>query len=527
MSEAKLLDDEQVREFIANGFLRLTPDVDPALHKEVDALLRFATEKESWYGNNILSRIPKMYEVLDCPVVRGALVSIAGPDYCIHPHRATHVNKPVQDRTLALSPEVDAPPMGKGSSAGSGWHQDAQSPLSRARHHLPRYLIGFYFPHDTPVARGPTRVQGGSHLYAHPVAPHGVVLQDVPAGTFFLLHFDMVHAGFSNRTDNTRYMVKFVFARTRHPQAPSWNHVDAAWRRPERCIPEFDLPTAWSYIWSWMRGVPEPTANGFSTREHLARFNAEDQAARLSSIYAVAAEGEVAPLVEKLLASAGGGKHERALAKNDRGQPLPRDDVRGFPRRWNERAVVMEDAAYALSACGPCAIPDLEALLGHDDPWMRINAVFALGEMGAPARESVAKIATLLDSPHQQVVRQALDALGAIGCGLAPALPKIEQLLRHTNLEWQEAQVTRGWVAEDQVRLNAAFTLLNAVNSGEDLDAIERIASAALGDGNGYVSAVAIEILTRIGTPSANASAIRFLSRRRWDDTLLGRVKPF
>ena len=87
MTDAKLLNDEQVRAFIANGFLQLTPDVDPSTHVEIEALLRFAMEKEGWYGNNILSRIPKMYQVLNCPVVRGALESLAGPDYYIHPHR--------------------------------------------------------------------------------------------------------------------------------------------------------------------------------------------------------------------------------------------------------------------------------------------------------------------------------------------------------------------------------------------------------------------------------------------------------
>ena len=387
MRDAKLLDDAAVREFIANGFLRLTPDVDPGVHREVDRLLRFACEQETWYGNNILARVPRMYEVLDCPVVRGALVSLAGPDYYVHPHRAVHTSAPQPDRSLALDPETDAPPMGKGSMAGSGWHQDAQSPLSRARHHVPRYLIGFYFPHATPIAMGPTWFQAGSHLFAHPVAPGGVVLEEVRAGTFLL---------------------------------------------------------------------------------------------------------------------------------------------RGYPLRWNERAVVMEDAAYALAACGVAAAPALVALLDHDNPWIRINAVFALGEIGVPARESVPAVVRLLDDPHQQVVRQALDALGAIGHGLNAALPKIERLLRVSNPAWQESQVMRGWVAADQVRLNAAFVLLNAVSNGVDTDvgAIERIAVSALGEGNGYVSAVPAETLVRIGTATATTRAIRFLSQRRWDETLMGRRRP-
>lgn len=532
MTTAKLLQDEQVREFIANGFLRLTPDVEGDVHAEVDALLRYAVEKEGWYGNNILARVPKMYDVLRCPTVHGALTALAGPGYYLHPHRAVHSSTPLADADAAadrapLDAAVDAPPMGKNSRAGSGWHQDAQSPLSRARHHLPRYLIGFYFPHATPIAMGPTRIQAGSHLYANPVAPSGVVLEDVPAGTFFLLHFDMVHAGFPNFTNKTRYMVKFVFVRTRHADAPAWYHGDANWRRPANCLAEYDASAAWSYIWNWLRGETRPTANGDASTEHIAGLDHADQPTRLQSIYSAASPDAVDALVQALLACAGEDKHERALATNKDGQPVPRDDVRDFPRRWNERAVVMEDAAYALAACGSAAMPALEALLEHTDPWMQINAVFALGELGPQARASVPKIAALLDSPISQVVRQALDALGAIGTGIAPALPKIERLLRQTNPNWQEAQVMRGWVAEDQVRMNAAQALLCAVHDGEDLDLIERIASAALGDKNGYVSAIATEVLTRIATPTAHATALRFLAERRWDDTLMAHVKPF
>ena len=523
LAEAKLLNDEQVREFIANGFLRLTPDVSPALHQNIEATLRRAVEEEAWYGNNILARVPSMHEVLNCPVVRGAVESIAGPDYYLHPHRAVHSSTPAEDVDPALTAETNAPPMGKGSRAGSGWHQDAQSPLSRARHHLPRYLIGFYFPHDTPLAMGPTRIQAGSHLYANPVAPSGVVFDDVPAGTFFLLHFDMVHAGFPNSTDRTRYMVKFVFARTQHATAPAWDNAEAHWRKPEHCLAEYDAPAAWRYIWQWMRGA---SARSDGAASSAAGLGSDDQATRLEGIYRAAEQADVPALVDALLAHAGQGKHERALATDKDGQPIPRDDVRGWPRRWNERAIAMEDAAYALAACGERAIPALQQVLAEDDPWMQINAAFALGELGPAATDAVPNIVAQLESSHSQVVRQALDALGAIGEGLGPALPKIERLLTQSNPAWQEAQVMRGWAAEDQVRMNAASVLLNALHAGEHLDAIERIATAALGDRNGYVSAIAAEVLTRIATPSAHASAIRFLAERRWDDTLT-RSKPF
>jgi HEAT repeat protein len=526
--ESKLLSDEQVREFIANGFVRLQPDVDESVHGDIDRLLRHTTQHESWLGNNVAARIPKLHEVLRSPVVHGALTSLAGPGYYVHPHRAVHRSTPIEDREIEIDRDVDAPQMGKGSNSGSGWHQDAQSPLSRARHHLPRYLIGFYFTHDTPTEMGPTRMQAGSYLQANPVAPRGVVLpEEVTAGTFFLVHFDMIHAGFPNRTDMDRYMVKFVFTRTVEPNAPAWDNRETEWRRPQHCLVPDDMHGAWTYIWNWMRGRPRAPSNDNGIEIQLDALAETDQTKRLRAIYALAGQDAVGRLGDTLAAAAGHGKHNRVLIRDDDGRLQPRDDVRGWPRCWNERAVVMEDAAYALAACGPNAIEPLVGLLQGDDPWVQINAVFALGEHGASAQEAVPHIAPLLDSPLQQVVRQTLDALGAIGVGLGPALPKIEHLLRHHNPEWQEAQVGRGWTGEDQVRLNAAFALLNAVSAREDLDVIEAILKPSLADKNGYVAAVASEALLRIGTPSALASAVQYLSDRRWDDTLMGRAKPF
>lgn len=527
-SAPALLDDEAVRTFIANGFLRLAPDVPAQVHAEVDAALRQACEHEAWYGNNILARVPQMHAVLDCPVVRGAVTSLAGAGYYLHPHCAVHTSTPANMDTHGIDPAADGPPMGKGSRAGSGWHQDAQSPLSRARHHVPRYLIGFYFPHETPLPMGPTRMQAGSHLFANPVAlgaerpGPAVVFEAVPAGSFFLVHFDMVHAGFPNRTDHTRYMVKFVFVRTRRPAAPSWRNASREWSRPAECRPAFDLPATWGHIWRWMRGE-QPPCRGADAAVAQGQQAGASEPARLERIYA----GGVAPaaLADALLACAGRDKHQRCLAQGPEGVPMARDDTRGYPRRWNERAVVMEDAAYALAACGEAALATLHGLAAHDDPWVRINAAFALGEIGASA--SAPALVPLLDSRHQQVVRQALDALGAIGVGLAPALPRIARLLAERNGDWQEEQVLRGWTGEDQVRLNAALALLAGVAANENHAAIEPIAAAALGDKNGYVSAVATEILIRIGTLSAQRAALRFLAERRWDDTLRGRAKAY
>ena len=188
---------------------------------------------------------------------------------------------------------------------------------------------------------------------------------------------------------------------------------------------------------------------------------------------------------------------------------------------------MFDDAAYALAAIGPPALKVLDHLLTHEDPWVILNAVFALGEIGPPARSSITKITKLLDHELQQIVRQALDALIFIGGDLLIVLPKIQNLLRTNNPNWQESLVLRGWNGEDQVRLNAAFVLLRGIYGPTNKYDLESTLKLCLGDKNGYVAAVATEALIRIGTPSANQAAIAYLQDRRWDDTLLGRKKPF
>ena len=114
-----------------------------------------------------------------------------------------------------------------------------------------------------------------------------------------------------------------------------------------------------------------------------------------------------------------------------------------------------------------------------------------------------------------------------MGVPFADVYPQIEALMTDTNPAWQEAEVFRGWMAQDQVRLNAAFALLSAVNFDGPQDEIECIACNALGDPNGYVAAVATETLRRIGTGSAMAAAFDYLNDRRFDDTLRGRSKAY
>lgn len=514
----KLLTDEQVQEFIVDGCIALQPDVDVSVHRSIDEQVRYAVEKEFHPGNNIVSRVPLIWDVLRSPVIHGALTSLLGPNYYVHPHRAIHTSTPVEDKETSFEPDKSGPPMGKGSRAGSGWHQDAQSPLSRSRHHTPKYLIGFYFPHETPEVMGPTRYQAGSYLFSEPVKPTGVVLPDnVEEGTFLLLHFDTVHAGWPNRTDRTRYMLKFVFTRTDQPSVPTWESRSSQWSVPASAKTEVDLSDGWRYIWSWMRGGTFDPTNG---KDLSANLNNLDQEKRIAAIYQDNGD-KLESLLDRVDALAGCEMHERRLAKTAEGKSIPRDHVIGIERRWNERAIVWDDATYALAAVGKKAVqPIMSRLQLAKDPWVCMNYLFALGEIGPAAVDAVPSMVEYIRHPLQQVVRTVLDALASIGESLDCALDAIESLFDTSNTEWHDPQVMRGWHGEDQVRMNAVLTLLSAINHEHDLVQTGRIFQKALGDRNGYVSAIAVEGLTRLGTETSAATALRFLYDRRWDETL-------
>ena len=75
--------------------------------------------------------------------------------------------------------------------------------------------------------------------------------------------------------------------------------------------------------------------------------------------------------------------------------------------------------------------------------------------------------------------------------------------------------------------MNVVHAMLSGLYNGTDRHTLERLARAALDDRCGYVAAIAVELLRRLGTPTAIESAMDFLMARRFDDSLRGRKKPF
>ena len=203
-------------------------------------------------------------------------------------------------------------------------------------------------------------------------------------------------------------------------------------------------------------------------------------------------------------------------------------DKKTTERRWNEMAVVMEDEAYALAATGKQAITNVLPLLKYEDPWIQINAIFILGEIGYESEEVVEAISKLLDSPHQQVVRQALDTLSCMPNQINEnCLSFISNLLEKKPNDWLKVLVNRGWTALDQINFNASMLLLNCTFSGKHKKELEEILTKLLNFSTGYSAKVASQGLINLKTPTALNSAITYLSDRAWDETLIPATKRY
>lgn len=544
------LSGEQVRQFIADGYLLLRPSLPDELHESIrrrlDQAVPVREGRAGNPGNNILPLVPEMRHVLRSPEVHGALQTLLGPDYLEHPHRFCHVEeRPADSGADPGGPERLA-------KMAANCHQDSYTPLARPRHHLVRYARVMYYPQETPERLGPTHVIPGTHL--------NTALSDAertrtipvagPAGTVSITHFDVGHAAGINRSGQRRFMVKFIYQRASPPAADGWSGAEHRWRDPQR-YGGARQSLAWSHLWDWLRGAGDryaslrggalphagrpddgnagsaaraladdrPCAERVAAAEALAVLgtgaapavpallgvlNRQPDPVRVAAAYALGAIGApaVGPLIDALRGRGGAAPvlGSRLAASGRSGPP--------------ETALPLDDAAFALAAAGAIALPALQELLRGGDEWARLNAAFALGEMDRQAQAAVPALIAALDDPSHLVVRAAADALGAIGAPEAAA--PLGALFRVSRPGWEE-EAMRGWTARDQVRVNAATALARL---GRRAAAAEDDLRRALDDRCGQVAAYAVEALRRIGSSSALAAALGLLAAERWDPSI-------
>ncbi len=379
MDKQFLLNDEQMRQFIVNGYITLKTDLPTSRHAEIFQQTETVFEKEGNPGNNLVPRIPAIQEILDHLIVDGALTSLVGPNYYTHPHRHCHYNPP--------------------GSSGQNMHKDS---WTRRRHHT-RWVMALYYPQDTPEILGPTGILPGSQCCnSHPDNGKAEVPLCGEAGTVAIVHYDLWHRAMPNRSDKKRYMMKFLFTRMEEPQYPSWNSDQAEWQSAGND----ERQTMWEHLWDWHYGKKNGgnSSHKGSAPEHIEALRSESESACLNAAYALGAIGAsaVPALIDTLQV---------------------------------ESESVRRNASYALSTIGEPAVPALIAASSDKNGWVRASAVDTLGDIGLSAQQAISVLIKGLQDESEEVRRNAAEALGIVGQSSSTGVPALVRAL-HDADEW-------------------------------------------------------------------------------------------
>ena len=372
-----LLTDDQMRQWISHGYLVLNTDFSTEFHDALNARIDEVMTSEGNPGNNFLPRIPEAQEVFKHPAIRGALTSVVGPGYLMHPHRHCHYTFP-------------------GRKVQS-WHKDSYWGHQKVRNHHPWWAMIFYYPHDVDAVMGPSAVMPGTQYYDKRAGDdtEEPLLVEGKAGTFTLIHYDVWHRGSANNSERTRAMMKFQFVRMSAPTAPTWNNQRSAWQPMNGDAPSNSHESLWEHQWNWLSG---------RQYDPVAPADGEEQIGALCATIAGDYEPTAIDAAYRLAALNGAGI--TALQESLRsGDPFT-------ARR----------AGYGLSAAGKAATAGLIDALSHETESARRYAAFALGELRDA--EAAGALAAKIQDESENVRRTVVESLGIVGdAGVAvPAL---------------------------------------------------------------------------------------------------------
>jgi HEAT repeat protein len=561
-----LLTDEQMRGFIVDGYVQVQTHLPATVHEAIfnrsESLFTGTSDPRKDFDrnpqNNIVPMIPELRQVLEAPEVVGALTSLLGPDYLLHPHRHCHPNYPVGG---------DSNDSANGNGAAGDEsprltmipHKDGHANGAKPRHRVPRWAIIFYYPQDCPQEQGPTAViprsqyhnvlthdldlqypnkdskipvpeagSGGSLLLPDSYVYRTLLPLSCPMGTVSIMHFDVGHSVLANLMERMRYGHKFVFMRTSNPSAPSWRSTVSGWQTPELPAGAPDNEIVWTSIWNWLRGGDDRFARGadrdtgtVDQQVAILGTGADLERARAASELGFAAAGDAAvaakvaaPLCAALRDAfepvrlnalyALGAAGEPAIASL---LPLLQEGADYFDRN---QVLNINHVADALATIGAPAVAPLVEALADPAEHVRASAAYGLGEMGAVASGAVDALIAAVRDDTAPVQFHAISALGMIG---EPAAPIIDALIPVLDSEDGGEPLFEVGVSRSQLRNVAVQALIR-------LDARTPEATAALAravsDQEPYVAAFAGEQLRRIGTPEALGALADALSWARW-----------
>lgn len=492
MTEQCLLDDSQMSAFLTDGYLTLFPSELPQqLHSKLFAgaaqlydearLVGGSTTHLQYLGDNVLARIPELNEVLNAPTVTGALTSVLGGGYVLHPHHFVH----------------------SAGRADQGFHQDGNLPWNTRgyfRSHRPISAMLFYYPQTVTDDMGPTEVLPGTQYWSGnfedgadwqhddhldrdfnasasrvddlvyrdqrleaslrvlPFAPVERRRLTVPAGSVVIANYDLVHRGTRQAAGTTqrRFMYKFYFLRMHEPRSPSWRNSMAA------VDLAFALPTTESIIagvWSWLRG------------EAASSIPSED------------------------------------LAESIRQLRSPDESVR--------RA-----AGYALGYAGSAAVDSLTEALTSPEATVRRMAAFALGETRCATMTSIAALVAGLDDIDELVRSNSAFSLGSLARVATLPPTAIQALLARLDPQHEADNTNSANMSRSTVRECVVHALLQAACNGHlNEGQRQQLAILGLADTDRYVRGLTVQALrhdTNAALPDWLHQMLRYLDTHQY-----------
>jgi hypothetical protein len=491
------LTDETLLQFLTDGYLVIQPDsLDEAVHDhlyqrahdlyEKARVLQSPTAHLDFLGDNLRAQIPRVDRVLEDPAVVGAIQSLIGQGYVLHPHHFVH----------------------KSGSADQGFHQDGNLPWNERGHyraHRPDWLIMFYYPQAVDATNGPTEIIVGSQYwtrdieigrddwergdpidedFSNPVlsgddlqarderlqkAVNNFPVPDlerrylhVPKGSVALVHYDLIHRGTRKLPDvPDRYMYKFYFARTERPRHVTGKkvNVNLTGVRPT-------LRSVIGNVQAWCQGAAVPGVDFTSDLADQLRSSREDE--RVDAAYRLAASGK------------------QGIAVLSHGL-------------CDELESVRRASAYGLREAGLPALDGIEQGYQQDLPSSRRFAVFALGDVVfADDDRAVNTLVNALADPDDLVRSNAAYSLGQLAMADRDLSHVVAPLLERLDPDVEPDNTSVAGLPRSTVRQNVGYALMElTLNQSLSAKQIGDLCDQAAIESDRYIAGMLVEAVSR------------------------------
>ena len=449
------------------------------------------------------SSLPEFQLLFKDPIIHGALFSLLGPNYMLHPHRYIHDNPP--------------------KSGGQAWHHDTYwGYLKKVRNHHPWWLMLMYMPQETQKILGPTGILPGSqYLNKRIENPDDFEIPNSgPAGNCMIIHYDLWHHKMKNHTKSSRYMAKFEFVRRNKPSSITWSNKNSLkWKNPKTLIP-YNLEPIWKNNWSWI--TLKPLEYQYPKIGEIAQLRKQlkspDKDHRLIAAGKIHRFGPNSLSAIDLLEEALLDKHEpislnasyalgsmgnmgvKALYNAIKSNDGPNEtDPRLFfdeGQEW-ELGYVVRNAVHGLIVSGSNSLSTLIELSLNGDGLSRRYSAFAMGELEVKSKEIEEHLVNLCFDNDPFVRISAIESLG-----IRPSSPDSVKSI---------CKVLENDI-DDEIRSHAALALWRTGTSANIISSLE----LALYDGDRYVQAYALEALQRVNTTESLNVMVEHLKKSRW-----------